>query len=291
MLLCIEMAIFSVFHLWAFPWRVYDIRRSQIVASESAPGMNLDPKTAYQGGPWGSKALMDAFNPWDLVKNVGRGFRWFFKGRKTRMHDISYKNSAQETGLEPTRNQITAFQAGGHSFDEPAGPIPPPYIAGNGKPGSYQPLNDEEDFDRLLTHAQSNPRAPSPNPRTYPRPMTRGDGELGNGTMVYDPPPTTSKDTLPYANTQRSHSRDPSKTSLGALNLNEQDTGYHGAGPRRNLTPTAIPPDPHPLGPPGRKSHEAQEWNMWGGVSQGEGESESHLGGGRTYFSESFLPQ
>ncbi len=110
--------------------------------------------------------------------------------------------------------------------------------------------------------------------------MTRGDGELGNGTVVYDPPPTTSKSTPPYANTssQRGHSRDPSKTSLGT-GSDEQDTGYHGAGARRNLTPTTIPPDAQPLGPPGRKSHEAQEWNMWGGVAQG-GVSERDLGGG-----------
>ncbi|KAK4695377.1 hypothetical protein P7C71_g2364, partial [Lecanoromycetidae sp. Uapishka_2] len=150
LLLCMEMAFFSIFHLWAFPWRVYDIRRSEIVASESAPGMNLDPKTAYQGGPFGSRALMDAFNPWDLIKNVGRGFRWFFKGRKTRMEDISYKDSTQNTGLEPTRNQVTAFQAGQPSFDEPGGPIPPPYMAGGSKPGRYQPLSDQEDSDHLL---------------------------------------------------------------------------------------------------------------------------------------------
>ncbi len=142
LLLCIEMAIFSIFHLWAFPWRVYDIRRSEIVASESAPGMNLDPNTAYQGGFLGSKALMDAFNPWDLVKNVGRGFRWFFKGRKMRMEDTSYKDYARNTGLEPARNlQVKAFQAGNHSFDEPGGPIPAPYIAGSSKPGRYQALS------------------------------------------------------------------------------------------------------------------------------------------------------
>lgn len=63
--------------------------------------------------------------------------------------------------------------------------------------------------------------------------------------------------------------------------MDEQDTGYHGAGVRRNLTPTAIPPDPHPLGPPGRKSHEAHEWNVWDGASQGQGESERDLGGGQ----------
>lgn len=285
MLLCIEMAFFSIFHLWAFPWQVYDIRRSQIVAGESAPGFLPDPKTAYKGGPLGSRALMDAFNPWDLIKNIGRGFKWFVVGRTRRMDDISYKNTARGTGLEPTRNQHTAFENMGNTSIDGG---PQPYIGG-GKKSRYQPLGNDDDADHLLTHAQINPRDPSP---SYPRPMERlpnrnvptAGGDIGHmGT--YDPPPPRAPKAQPHNNLpypsggQESGILDPSNQSL-----NTQDTSYHGAGAgagaRRTLTPTTIPPDTHPLGPPGRKSQEAEEWNRIGGVAGGERENERDLGGG-----------
>lgn len=258
--------MFSVFHLFAFPWKVYDIRRSEIVASESAPGFLPDPKTAYSGGFMGSRALMDAFNPWDLVKNIGRGFRWLFVGRRSRLTDISYQKSTLRPGLEPTRNQLTAFD-GNNSLDE--GPRP---YAPAGKPAHYHTISDSDDADRLLTHAQPTARDPSPSPPTYPRPMDRlphrttptAAGDIA--TMgVYDPPPPShnltnhSSHTLPYPS-QKSGVIDPSTQSLSTT-----DTSYHGASShthRRNLTPTAIPPDPHPLGPPGRNSFEGDEWDM-----------------------------
>ena len=308
MLLCIEMAFFSIFHLWAFPWRVYDIRRSEIVVAESAPGFLPDPKTAYSGGPFGVNALMDAFNPWDLVKNVGRGFKWFAVGRRTRMDDISYKNS-HSTGLEPTRNQLTAFDtAGNNSLD--AGPEP--YESGR-KPGRYTPLDpDEDDTDQLLTHAQTNPSDSSPKP-PYPRPMERlqhGNPSTGGdiGTMgIYDPPPpakagaapyshNTNSNHLPYPSTpQESGIIDPSHStqSQQSLDPTQQDTSYHSptvaslastatgtaAAGKRTVTPTTLPPDPHPLGPPGRRSYDdgVEEWDLWGG---GTRESERDLGGG-----------
>ena len=266
MLLCIEMAIFSVFHLWAFPWQVYDVRRSQIVASESAAGFLPDPNTAYHGGPFGSKALMDAFNPWDIIKAIGRGFKWFFVGRKTRMEDISYKNSTRGTGLEPTRNQVTAFETGIHSLDE-ASRAPHPLVQG-GKPGPgrYHQLSEEEDSDRLLAHAQSNPEVP------YPRPMERLphiNAGSDKGIMgVYDPPTPRA---LPYPPARH---LDP-KQEYGIADdsgLEGQDTGYHGA--RGRVTPVP-PPDSHPLGPPGGRSNE-NEWDIWGGAR----EIERDLGGG-----------
>ena len=254
MLLCIEMAIFSVFHLWAFPWKVYDVRRSQIVASESAAGFLPDPKTAYRGGPFGSKALIDAFNPWDIIKAIGRGFRWFLVGRKTRMQDISYKASAQGTSLEPTRNQLTAFETSSHSFDRSSG-LPHPYVQGD-RPGRYQQLSVEEDSDRLLAYPQSNPEVP------YPRPMERlpylnAGGDIGV-MGVYEPP---APRTLPYPTTRHSDSGQEYGIAEES-GLDQQDTGYHGARGRVALVP---PPDSYPLGPLEGKSNE-NEWNIWGGA-------------------------
>ena len=268
MLLCIEMAIFSFFHLWAFPWKVYDVRRSQIVASESAAGFFPDPKTAYHGGLFGSKALMDAFNPWDIIKAIGRGFKWFVIGRKTRMQDISYKNSAQGTGLEPTRNQITAFETGDHSFRGVSGP--PHSLVQGGKPGRYQQLSEEEDSARLLAHAQSNPQAP------YPRPMERlphlnTGGDIGI-MGVYDPPTPRGP---PYPSAKH---LDPGQEYGVAdeRSLEEQDTSYHGV--RGRITPVP-PPDSHPLGPPGGRTEE-NEWSIWGEAR----ENERDLGGGVSAF-------
>ncbi|KAI4132347.1 MAG: hypothetical protein LQ347_002614, partial [Umbilicaria vellea] len=143
LLLCIEMAIFSILHLFAFPWKEYDVNRSAIVAAESGPGFHMDPKTAYKGGHFGERALMNAFNPWDLIKAVGRGFKWFAVGRKTREQDISYKNNAQGSGLEPDRL-------------DPAT-----------KPRPYQPLRDD-DQQELLARTQTNPFSDPSDPHSRP---------------------------------------------------------------------------------------------------------------------------
>lgn len=72
------MAIFAVMHIFAFPWRPYDISKSS------------NPNDHYQGGFLGFKALLDAFNPWDIIKASARGFRWLFVGIRKRHHDPSY---------------------------------------------------------------------------------------------------------------------------------------------------------------------------------------------------------
>jgi hypothetical protein len=279
MLLCIEMAIFSVFHLWAFPWKVYDVRRSPIVASESVPGLYTDPRNTYHGGPFGIKALIDAFNVWDLIKNVGRGFRWFMKGRKTRETDVSYKSNGR---LEPTRNALTAFRSDDehtlNPLNEGHGVNTEPYIGG-GKPGRYQPLSDDGEYeDRLTSHPQPVPFDPISN-NAYPRPMERlphrrdPSGSQEHGVVgIYDPPPPV-KNQLPYPDTSAAFSQ----PSLGS-----QDTSYHGARDSHRdssrLTPVP-PPDPHPLGPPGRMSYEQDEWDDFVGDTAAEREDERHLGG------------
>ncbi|RFU27050.1 hypothetical protein B7463_g9281, partial [Scytalidium lignicola] len=92
LLLCIEMAIFAVLHLFAFPWRPYKL---------SDENNKIGPK---QGGFLGVKAFADAMNPWDLVKGFARGIRWLFVGRKHREQDLSYKTSSftNDVTLEPT---------------------------------------------------------------------------------------------------------------------------------------------------------------------------------------------
>ena len=88
MLLCIEMAIFSILHIFAFPWRsTYSLSNSDAV---TAPGMGYSGRPRYVGGFLGIRAYIDAFNVWDVVKGASRGFRWLFVGRRHRRQDPSY---------------------------------------------------------------------------------------------------------------------------------------------------------------------------------------------------------
>ncbi|KAL8658170.1 MAG: hypothetical protein Q9226_001220, partial [Calogaya cf. arnoldii] len=236
LLLCIEMAIFSVFHLFAFPWQVYDIRRSAIVASESVPGYLPDPNTAYQGGPLGSKALLGAFNPWDLVKAIGRGFRWFAVGLHNREQDISYQpykisrpldpDASDIDGLGNTRNQISS------------GPFTPGAISKQGRYHQVKGGGDEDDR-RLLSHQQSVPLSSSEN--IYPRPGMRlpDDRDLYDGSSSLHSH-LKSDHHIP---THTNHMRHPSKQNapyptghhegLGIHDPNpafhEQNISYHGA--------------------------------------------------------------
>lgn len=228
LLLCVEMAIFSVFHLWAFPWAVYDVRRSKIVASESVPGFLPDPKTAYQGGPLGISALMDAFNPWDLVKAVGRGFKWFAVGRRTREQDISYKNSTQGTNLEPARRTDPNYDPyrGNAPYDYNDFSTDPddsthPYPGG--KPSRYNPM-DENEEDNLLTNAQPAPQSPS-NSQPYPKDPHR----------IYQKPHPTTTDISSMDRYSESPDRlqtthpNPYDRGQESGTVDAQDTGYHGA--------------------------------------------------------------
>ncbi|KAI4130656.1 MAG: hypothetical protein LQ338_001633 [Usnochroma carphineum] len=280
LLLCIEMAIFSFFHLFAFPWTVYDIRRSPIVASESAPGFLPDPKTAYLGGPFGTKALLDAFNPWDLIKAIGRGFKWFAIGRRRREEDISYQsykisrpvnvNSSNDVGL-------------GNANPVPSGPFTP---GGSSKQGRYHQLQHGGDFEdddrRLLSHQQAVPLSDSAN--VYPRPGMRLPDDRDQD--LYDgPPPTHSIGSTNHPRHQPNpYHRPPYPDShhgqeLGIIDPTDpnQDTAYHGAS-------IAPPPSSHSRQPPHRQqpyreprthsfasshtttSNSSDDWADWSGA-------------------------
>ncbi|KAL2433399.1 hypothetical protein ABEF95_004086 [Exophiala dermatitidis] len=93
LLLCIEMAIFAVFHIWAFSWRPYTLGSKEYM-SETIAG---EGERAYKGGFLGIKAIFDAFNGWDMLKATGRAARWLFKGRKHRHTDPSYDLTRKNT--------------------------------------------------------------------------------------------------------------------------------------------------------------------------------------------------
>ncbi|KAL8744599.1 MAG: hypothetical protein Q9190_003171 [Brigantiaea leucoxantha] len=296
------MAIFAAFHLIAFPWKVYDIRRSTIVASESAPGFLPDPKTSYLGGPFGVRAMTDAYNPWDLVKAVGRGFKWIAVGRKTREQDVSYKSKISRPYMP--ENQDGAGGGLGTSVGNGN-------LFSSGRSGRYHAVSDEDE-DRLLANPQAMPLSASQN--TYPRPGmrlpddTQPAGDLGSSGLYntptrfqHNPPPPTHPYPIstpagpypprqPYANSQESGIVDTHA-------FEDQDTSYH---PHSHSTaPTTLNPYPqssYSPAPPHHHHHSSnsdqrsysfqdtesinssREWEDWSGAHGPHNQSDVALG-------------
>ena len=176
MLLCIEMALFSIFHFWAFSWKPYVVGSKESEA-ERVPG---EGNLRYVGGHLGLKALADAFNFWDLIKAVGRSARWVFKGRKTRHLDESYQShSGSEVGLDQSGQKLSNIGTGY------PGPRP---VAGKGS--SYHGPVDPAEGLGLLGSAQPMPisrpgttETGRPDVSPYRQP---GAGDIGVATSTYD---------------------------------------------------------------------------------------------------------
>jgi len=101
MLLCIEMMIFAVMHLFAFPWKIYSVASRATSDPVTASGAGWSGKEPhYLGGPFGIKAYAEAFNPWDMIKATARGLRWLFVGRRFREQDVSYQRAGEGTKMQ-----------------------------------------------------------------------------------------------------------------------------------------------------------------------------------------------
>lgn len=151
-------------HLFAFPWREYDLSNPTYMDPTTAPGSGYSgAKPEYKGGALGIKAWMDAFNPWDIIKASARGFRWLFVGRRYRHHDVSYKTDS-----------IGGVSAS--PIDAPGTSIPGPNVTTQTMPSATElqgrgRSDTGEHFDdraRLLSHAQGVNlgvhQSPSPSP-------------------------------------------------------------------------------------------------------------------------------
>ncbi|KKA21958.1 DUF300 domain protein [Rasamsonia emersonii CBS 393.64] len=171
LLICIEMAMFSILHLWAFPWRPYTLANQQAGEHPEYVG----GKVAYHGGPLGIKAFIDALNPWDLVKALGRGVRWLFVGRKYRMQDPSYMGHTEGSySLKPSDGSVPGTSIPGPNVTayEGAGGV-----LASSRPGrGYQASPDEEGAE-LLSNAQPNPSS------SYP---SHSSGDIGLASTYYE---------------------------------------------------------------------------------------------------------
>ncbi|KAI9706857.1 MAG: hypothetical protein M1820_004636 [Bogoriella megaspora] len=279
MLLCAEMAIFAVLHVFAFPWKPYSKKHNKMMIDPiNAPGIGFsgnDPE--YQGGFLGWRALVDAFNPWDIVKAIGRSFRWLFVGRKHRKGDSSYQwaadqaaqskldreHTSQHTSYDPTTTQAyppntkaPPYDADGPHRDDLE--LRPTHTQGSDS-SPYRSDNEADYEDRagLLSHAQHDPSSSYP-PRSHP-----------------DVSPLHNVDPVPYQSEEFGY---PTSRPVPA----GQDAPPHPlAGALRN----------HPVSPPGsafttddRSYHpptqtQGQDWDIWnGGMGRGAEDPEEWRG-------------
>ncbi|KAI0132565.1 organic solute transporter Ostalpha-domain-containing protein [Xylariales sp. AK1849] len=104
LLLCFEMALFAILHLWAFPYQPYVPGAKPTYYPVPDPSLGLASRENEhgipQGGFMGLKAFGDALNLWDVVKAFIRGMRWLFVGVKKRHQDASYNSKAGHNSLD-----------------------------------------------------------------------------------------------------------------------------------------------------------------------------------------------
>ena len=197
LLLCIEMAIFAVLHLFAFPYEPY----TNSEQPSMFPGSSIDDIGPKQGGFLGIKALVDAMNPWDLVKGFARGMRWLFIGRKNREADISYKTSTLDFNNPSNENDMTLeVTRTDSSYKGSQGlPIAEEFRRSKfGLPGFDSTGKVDDEGAGLIAHAQPNPL----NSGGYVPARQRYDAngqDISSGGTAYDsnnPYPETSPDRL-----------------------------------------------------------------------------------------------
>ncbi|KAF7555804.1 hypothetical protein G7Z17_g1894 [Cylindrodendrum hubeiense] len=169
LLVCCEMSLFAIFHLWAFSFRPYvPGARSTFypLPDPASGGPQLENKhQPASGGPMGILALIDAMNPWDLVKAVGRGVRWLFVGVKHRKQDVSYATAMpldsrpiSPDGRRTSQSSDAPLKPhGSGNSDDPV--LPPNYSQGNYPvpgDGRYEPMRspDEVTYPHRMTQSQ-----------------------------------------------------------------------------------------------------------------------------------------
>lgn len=243
-LLCGEMAIFAVMHIFAFPWKGYSIKRaysdplnvpgtgfSTTVPSAdryTEEGRELGQDMKYKGGFMGWKAMADAFNPWDIIKMTARGFRWLFVGARYRHNDSSYQ--------EPTKMQGMGWDGAASSRDAAS-------RAQSESRGRSDTVGTVGTVDDDHAGLLANQRGPSRSPY---RLATQDSYDL-----VGDPPP------IPQNVGAQDFGMSPPRF--------QQDTGYHPAyGPPVSHHPAYRDSQQQNLD---AHRQEGQGWDIFGGAT------------------------
>lgn len=248
-LLCGEMAVFAVMHIFAFPWKGYSIKHAYADPvnvpgtgfSTTVPSANryvengreLGQDMKYKGGFMGWKAVADAFNPWDIIKMTARGFRWLFVGARYRHNDLSYQ--------QPTKMKGIGWDSAESSRD---GTSRAPSDARGRSDAVGTARTTEDDHAGLL----ANQHGPSRSPYRSSTQDSYGDPGL--------PPPI------------------PEHVGAQAFGMSppqfESDTGYHPGynAPPRNQHPAYRETERQNMN---AHEQEGQGWDIFGGASDRNG--------------------
>ncbi|KAI5259381.1 DUF300-domain-containing protein [Aureobasidium subglaciale] len=251
MLLCVEMAIFAVMHLFAFPWREYDLSKTPYADPVTAPGSGFSgtaPK--YHGGWLGIKAYGDTFNPWDLIKATARGFRWLFVRRRHRHHDVSY-----------TTPKI--------NIDEPATSIPGPNVTTHTVPSATELEHqrraradtvDDADTAGLLSNAQQSGLSARPYPYSPSHsPIRNGSFEDRSEHGESEAPGADMSLMGGRAQVSQPSAFGSNDASRPGMNRWDSDTEYHST-----TGPTMGPY----VGVDGNTESSSNQWDHWAGASR-----------------------
>ncbi|KAK5937894.1 hypothetical protein PMZ80_010023 [Knufia obscura] len=91
------MGIVAALHLWAYSHKPYVLDKhadpqalQALQAPQVSPASEDLTVQEYHGGLLGYRAVLDALNPWDIIKAVGRSIKWLFKGSRQRSDDHTY---------------------------------------------------------------------------------------------------------------------------------------------------------------------------------------------------------
>jgi hypothetical protein len=108
LLVCFEMIIFSIFHLFAFPAKPYMAKNEGELLYCHRP-----PRTRV------ARAILDAFNPFDVVKAFARGIKWMFVGRKIR--HVQAEKLAKSTSIHTSTQPLVAHAELPGAWPNPGG--------------------------------------------------------------------------------------------------------------------------------------------------------------------------
>lgn len=204
LMLCFEMAVFAILHLWAFPYAPYVEGAKTGFYPNPDPSLGVPPREnehgSNKGGFMGLKAFADALNLWDIVKAFGRGMRWLFVGVKRRHQDPSYRTNPDVVTSYPMQ-PFGAAEPGTKSTDHL--PIASEFRRSTfGIKASGNPLPEES--AGLIMHAQTNPGSsqrrlsnpyldpthpPVHNPSRGYTPYDEPGGDIGIASTRYDNDP------------------------------------------------------------------------------------------------------
>ncbi|KAK3722110.1 hypothetical protein LTR37_002542 [Vermiconidia calcicola] len=256
-LLCIEMSIFAIMHIFAFPWKPYSIKHSYSdPINVPGTGYSGGETMKYKGGPLGILALADAFNPWDIIKMTARGLRWLFVGVRQRHDDVSYQKPTN-LGSDSSEYMGPAFANSGETATE---------LRSNdfGKRERSGTLA-EDDRAGLLRHSAYMSHAPGTSP--YQRGYSNDEYAHGDDSQIDLGRPAPQPPRRPHPSSGMAYNDFDLKPSDFDSEDNIDHRAYHpmsspaaaGAGPGAQGISGGV----HPAF---RQSQ--QDWNFVGGARQ-----------------------